>query len=95
MQRHKNSVDSFLLHHTISVTYSKLPQDIVLDSIIKVQLVDRRAGVERRRNINNPLAGFLPIVTARGLIFSDRRVIADRRMPVPEQAAETPDSSVS
>ncbi|MGH8771343.1 MAG: hypothetical protein ACREV2_09225 [Burkholderiales bacterium] len=67
----------------------------MLCSIVKTQLIDRRTGVERRRNTNNPLAGFLPIVTARGLIFSDRRVITDRRAPVPEFPVETPDSSVS
>jgi hypothetical protein len=67
----------------------------VLSSIVKIQLIDRRTGVERRRNTNNPLAGFLPIVTAHGLIFSDRRVITDRRVPVPEFSVETPDSSVS
>jgi hypothetical protein len=47
----------------------------------KLQLVNRRTEMERRRNTNNPLAGFLPIVTAGGLIFSDHREIPDRRLP--------------
>ncbi|MGH8729006.1 MAG: hypothetical protein ACREV9_12840 [Burkholderiales bacterium] len=64
-------------------------------AIVKAKVGDRRMGVERRRNTNNPLAGFLPIVTAHGVIFSDRRLIPDRRVPSPEFSAETPDSALS
>jgi hypothetical protein len=44
--------------------------------------------MERRRDTNNPLAGFLLIVTAGGLIFSDQRVILDRRLTLSERAAQ-------
>jgi hypothetical protein len=43
----------------------------------KLYAADRRTRIPRRRL--NPLAGFLPIVTAMALYFSDRRVLPDRR----------------
>jgi hypothetical protein len=44
---------------------------------VKLQFVDRRTGMVRRRRVRNP--GLFPIVTATGLFFSDHRVIPDRR----------------
>jgi hypothetical protein len=68
---------------------NSLLQDIV-SANLKSHLIDRRIELERRRNINNPLAGLLPIVTSHGLIFSDRRNIPDRRSAAVSLTTDAP-----